>query len=76
MDYEDWSDHLLCGTPYLWEGFLQMIKDDNSSEDASARAERLTEALRGLLKEELSEHGGAEAFVRLIRSDKDAADGR
>ena len=38
-----------------------------------ARAKRLTEALRGLLKGELKEHGGAEAFVRWIRSDDEEA---
>ena len=55
------------------EGFRQkMIKEDDTSEDALARAKQLTEALRGLLKEELRKHGGAEAFVRWIRSDKDA----
>jgi hypothetical protein len=42
-------------------------------EDAAARAKRLTEALRGLLKEELKKHGGAEAFVRWIRSDEEEA---
>jgi hypothetical protein len=34
----------------------------------------LTEKLRGLLKEELAEYGGGEAFLRWIRSeDEDAA---
>jgi hypothetical protein len=43
-------------------------------EDPSVRALRLTEKLRGLLKEELSEYGGGEAFLRWIRSeDEDAA---
>lgn len=41
--------------------------------DATARAKRLTEALRGLLKDELKEHGGAEGFVRWIRSDDEEA---
>jgi hypothetical protein len=40
-------------------------------EDASARAFRLTEKLRGILKEELAEYGGAEGFMRWIRSDDD-----
>lgn len=39
------------------------------AEDPRERAKRLTDALRGLLKEELKEHGGAEGFVRWIRSD-------
>jgi len=43
------------------------------AEDGAARAKRLTEALRGLLKEELKEHGGAEAFVRWVRSDDEEA---
>jgi hypothetical protein len=43
-------------------------------EDPSDRAFRLTEKLRGLLKEELAEYGGGEAFLRWIRSeDEDAA---
>jgi hypothetical protein len=43
-------------------------------EDPSDRAVRLTEKLRGLLKEELAEYGGGEAFLRWIRSeDEDAA---
>jgi hypothetical protein len=43
-------------------------------EEPSARAFRLTEKLRGLLKEELAEYGGGEAFLRWIRSeDEDAA---
>jgi len=42
-------------------------------EDAATRAKRLTEMLRGLLKDELKEHGGAEAFVRWIRSDEEDA---
>ena len=42
-------------------------------EDGAARAKRLTEGLRGLLKEELKEYGGAEGFVRWVRSDEDAA---
>lgn len=48
-----------------------MIKEDDTLEDASTQAKQLTEALRGLLKEELREYGGAEAFVRWIRSDHD-----
>ena len=42
--------------------------------DAEERARRLTSKLKGLLSEEIAEHGGAEAFVRWIRSDdKEAA---
>jgi hypothetical protein len=47
---------------------------ETHEEDPSARAFRLTEKLRGLLKEELAEHGGGEAFLRWVRSeDEDAA---
>jgi hypothetical protein len=51
-------------TTYRKESSDEVVK-----EDAAARAKRLTEALRGLLKDELKEHGGAEAFVRWVRSD-------
>jgi hypothetical protein len=44
-----------------------------SQEDPSARALRLTERLRGILKEELAEYGGAEGFLRWIRSDDEEA---
>jgi hypothetical protein len=46
---------------------------EQANEDGAARAKRLTEGLRGLLKEELKEYGGAEGFVRWVRSDEDAA---
>ena len=45
----------------------------NSEEDPSERAFRLTEKLRGILKEELAEYGGAEGFMRWIRSDDEEA---
>ena len=41
------------------------------SESPAERAHRLTEKLRGLLKEELAEYGGAEGFIRWVRSDDD-----
>jgi hypothetical protein len=37
----------------------------------AARAHRLFEGLRGLLKEELAEYGGGEAFLRWMRSEED-----
>jgi hypothetical protein len=40
-------------------------------ETSEARAERLTEKLRGLLKDELAEFGGGEAFIRWIRSEEE-----
>jgi len=44
-------------------------------ETPEARAQRLTEKLRGLLKEELAEYGGGEAFLRWVRGydEEDAA---
>jgi hypothetical protein len=49
-------------------------QSESGEEDPSARAYRLTEKLRGLLKEELAAYGGGEAFLRWIRSeDEDAA---
>jgi hypothetical protein len=38
-------------------------------ETHEARAKRLTDKLRGLLKNELAEHGGADAFIQWVRSD-------
>lgn len=43
------------------------------SEAPRDRAQRLTEGLRGLLKKELADRGGAEAFVRWVRSDDEDA---
>ena len=47
------------------------IESEPVSESPAERAHRLTEKLRGLLKEELSEYGGAEGFIRWVRSDDD-----
>jgi hypothetical protein len=53
---------------------LESERMNPDREDLSERAFRLTEKLRGLLKEELAEYGGGEAFLRWIRSeDEDAA---
>jgi hypothetical protein len=41
------------------------------SESPADRAHRLTEKLRGLLKDEIAAHGGAEGFIRWVRSDED-----
>lgn len=43
------------------------------AEDAKARARRLAEGLRGLLREELAGYGGGEAFLKWVRSEEDAA---
>ncbi len=47
----------------------------DEAEDPAAKAFRLTEKLRGLLKEELAEYGGGEAFLRWVRGydEEDAA---
>jgi hypothetical protein len=42
-------------------------------ETAHERAVRLTEKLRGILKDELAEYGGGEAFLNWIRSEDDEA---
>jgi hypothetical protein len=42
------------------------------TESSAERALRLTERLHGLMKDEIAEHGGAEGFVRWVRSDSDA----
>jgi hypothetical protein len=44
------------------------------AEDSAARAKRLVDSLRGLLREELAEYGGGEAFLRWVRSDDDPED--
>lgn len=43
-----------------------------SQETLDERADRLTERLRGLLKAELAEYGGGEAFLRWVRSEDDS----
>jgi hypothetical protein len=53
-------------------GYLRLagakIADQESPKE---RAFRLTEKLRGLLKEEIAAHGGTEGFMRWVRSDED-----
>ena len=44
-----------------------------AAETPAERAKRLTNELAGLLKDELAEYGGGEAFLRWMRSDDDAA---
>ena len=44
-----------------------------NEEDVEARVPRLTGRLCGLLKDELAEYGGGEAFLRWVRSDHDDA---
>lgn len=49
------------------------LETDLPREDPSARATRLTEKLRGILKDEIAGMGGAEAFIRWVRSEDDEA---
>lgn len=55
----------------LLDGFMAPTakREAVELESASERAKRLTESLRGLLKKELAEYGGAEGFIRWVRSD-------
>jgi hypothetical protein len=43
-------------------------------ETPSERAHRLTESVRGLLKDEIAAFGGTEAFMRWVRSNDDEQD--
>ena len=42
-------------------------------EDNDARAKRITESLRGLLREEMKKQGGAESFIKWVRSDEEGS---
>jgi hypothetical protein len=42
-------------------------------ETPEARAKRVVDGLRGLLKDEIASYGGTEAFVRWVRSEEDDA---
>lgn len=53
---------------------MQSKRNDDQNESSKDRACRLTESLRGLLREEIAEHGGAEAFVRWVRSEDEDTD--
>ncbi len=46
---------------------------ESPEQDPAARALRMTEKLRGILKEELAEYGGGEAFLRWVRSEDENA---
>lgn len=48
-------------------------QSDDRQETPEERAHRLTGKIFGLLKDELAEYGGGEAFLRWIRSDDDEA---
>lgn len=46
---------------------------DSGAEDPEEWAHRLTGKLFGIMKDELAEYGGGEAFMRWIRSDEEEA---
>jgi hypothetical protein len=48
-------------------------RTDPEAETPSERAFRLTERVRGLLKDEIAAFGGTEAFMRWVRSDEEDA---
>ena len=54
-------------------GANQKSESATNEADAAGRAKRLTNGLKGLLSKELAEYGGAEAFVRWVRSDDEEA---
>ena len=61
--------------PGMRENPAEYPQIEVSGETPEARALRLTAKLRGLLKEELKEYGGGEAFLRWVRGydEEDAA---
>jgi hypothetical protein len=59
--------HYRIGVEKQTAGPESVEPDHRSAEDAESRATRLTNKLRGLLKEELAAYGGADAFMRWIR---------
>jgi hypothetical protein len=64
------TDRSMGGRPKGKEIKLDAV---HVQEDAKARAKRLAEGLKGLLREELSEYGGGEAFLRWVRSEGEEA---
>lgn len=60
---------LASAMPSLNEG----NKEAQRNETSAQRARRLTNSIRGILKDELAEYGGGEAFLRWIRSDESGA---
>lgn len=45
----------------------QHSREESGGESPEARAQRLAGKLRGLLRDELAEYGGGEAFIRWVR---------
>jgi hypothetical protein len=56
---------------HLAEKARAQAADPAGMESPEDRAYRLTEKLRGLLKDEMAEYGGGEAFLRWVRSEDD-----
>jgi hypothetical protein len=59
--------HYRIGAEGRAEGSELTTSEAPVAEDSEARAYRLTEKVRGLLKEEIAAYGGAEAFMRWVR---------
>ena len=54
--------------------FIDAVKGPTAIEESPGKkARRLTNELRGLFKDEIAAHGGAEGFLRWVRSDQDDA---
>lgn len=61
--------HYLVADPHR---VAEPVGDDiRPKETPAEKATRLTEKLRGLLKDEIAAYGGAEGFIRWVRSDED-----
>ena len=58
---------------YRVAGAGRVAASEPVSESPAERAHRLTEKLRGLMKKQIAAHGGAEGFIRWVRSDEDDA---
>jgi len=46
---------------------LSTVSSNSSTESPEERAFRLTEKLRGLMKDEIAAHGGAKGYLRWVR---------
>ena len=52
---------------------LSQTQDDEPEETREQRTTRIIEHLRLLMKDAIAEHGGAEGYMRWVRSDEDKA---
>jgi hypothetical protein len=50
-----------------------VLSNATTKESPAERAFRLTEKLRGLMKDEIAARGGTEGFMRWVRSDEEDA---